>query len=59
MRYKSTKIELNEHYVKEFFAIFPITINKETRWLEVVKVERYWTYGTHTGRYMVNVKFKN
>lgn len=31
--------------VIEYFALFPISINGEVRWLEKVKVQGYWYIG--------------
>ena len=37
------RVEWGEEVIRTKFAFFPITINKETRWLERVKVAgHYW-----------------
>ena len=41
MRFKSKK-KHNQIILKKWFAIFPVKINEETRWLEFVKVRGYY-----------------
>lgn len=44
MRVKYKKpTQLGETRIKTFFAIFPITIGTETRWLEKVTVEQEYS----------------
>jgi hypothetical protein len=35
----------NQIITREYFAIFPVYVNHEWRWLERVKVEGYWWLG--------------
>jgi hypothetical protein len=36
---------------RKWFAFFPITINGETRWLEIVKVRGYYWLGLSSGNW--------
>lgn len=43
MRWHVNKINPNEPYIIEKFALFPICIQGECRWLERVKIQaHYW-----------------
>lgn len=57
MRWNKPK-ELDERY-RTFFAFLPITINGESRWLEIVRVREVYKRinfygGWYTGWYMTN-----
>jgi hypothetical protein len=45
MRFKRKPRISHEIITREWFAILPIHINDEWRWLERVKVEGYWWHG--------------
>lgn len=46
MRWRVNKINPNEPYIIEKFALFPICIQGEYRWLERVKIQaHYWIDG--------------
>ena len=71
MRFKENKD--GDTKIKKFFAIFPIKIDDETRWLEIVKVQYkfihmqshklsysgYWTYFNGIIKRWVKIKFIN
>ena len=43
MRWHTNKTKPNEPYIIEKFALFPICIKGEYRWLEQVKIQaHYW-----------------
>lgn len=42
---------------KTFFALFPVTIKDETRWLEVVKVREVYRYSSWAGYYWKRTDF--
>lgn len=44
------KIKPNEPYIIEKFALFPIRIYGETRWLERVKIRAHYWIGGISGR---------
>lgn len=50
------KIEFNKKIIITGFALFPITINNETRWLENVKVEGQYHKGLN-GVFWENHRF--
>jgi len=57
MRFKSKKID-KEIIVREWFAFFPIQIDRETRWLEFVKVRGYYWFSYDTcSWYWQNLEF--
>jgi hypothetical protein len=45
MRFKTKSKVPYQIIVREFFAILPVYVNHEWRWLERVKVEGYWWRG--------------
>ena len=48
----------NEPYIIEKFALFPIRINNEYRWLERVKIQaHYWTGEFNSKKYVEYDKF--
>lgn len=59
MRWKAKpKLQENEHQVVKKFAWRPIRIGNETRWLEMVVVERYYWIGPISGaRHWEHVRF--
>jgi len=58
MRFYNHNVVSGETRVKQFFAFFPVTIKKETRWLEKVIIEqKYSLYWDGAGWY--NEKFLN
>ena len=60
MRWKSnkTKPKPYEPYIIEKFALFPICINNEYRWLERVKIQAHcWIGGFSGTKYVEYVKF--
>ena len=44
------KIKPNEPYIIKKFAIFPIYINGEYRWLERVKIQAHYWIGSLNGK---------
>lgn len=55
MRWKINKSEIkpNEPYIIEKFALFPICINNECRWLERVKIRAHYWISLFTGKQYV------
>lgn len=47
------KPDYRDKRVKTWFAVLPVTIDRETRWLEKVTVEQYYLYGTWGNRCFV------
>jgi hypothetical protein len=48
MRWKKNPKKKRESWKKverRYFALFPVTIGDETRWLEMVTVRGHWWYG--------------
>lgn len=45
MRFKRKQKISDEIVTREWFAILPVCINDEWRWIERVKVEGYWWRG--------------
>lgn len=43
---------------RTFFALFPITIENETRWLEVVKVREEYRYSDWLGYHWLRTNFE-
>ena len=51
MRWKvNKKTKPNEPYIIEKFALFPIRINDEYRWLERVRIQAHYWIGDFSGR---------
>ena len=44
------KIKPYEPYIIEKFALFPICINDEYRWLEQVKIQAHYWIGPYSGK---------
>lgn len=40
--FKAKEPEVGDTRLDRFFLIFPITINRETRWLEMATIEYTW-----------------
>ena len=60
MRWKSNKTKPRpyEPYIVEKFALFPICINSEYRWLERVKIQAHYWIGEISGtKYIEYDKF--
>ena len=58
MRWHINKINPNEPYIIEKFALFPICIQGEYRWLERVKIQaHYWIDGDSGEKYVEYDKF--
>ena len=58
MRWNINKINPNEPYIIEKFALFPICIQGEYRWLERVKIQaHYWIDGDSGEKYVEYDKF--
>jgi hypothetical protein len=59
MRWKSNKV--NGGLTKrKFFAFLPITIKRETRWLEIVVISGVWHYCTSDNSwYFESFNFEN
>ena len=53
------KIKYNDTVIKQFFAILPVTINGETRWLENVKIRGYYWKGTSGTIYWEKTSFED
>lgn len=49
MRFKRKCIELRKVVNRTYFALLPVTIGYETRWLETVTVRGYWFIGAVSG----------
>lgn len=49
MRWTKHKYMENERHVIRKFALFPIRIGDEIRWLEFVNVVAYYWYGENSG----------
>ena len=45
-----SKIKPNEPYIIEKFALFPVCINGEYRWLERVKIQAHYWIGEFSGQ---------
>ena len=45
------KRKYNVDQIESFFALFPVTIDGETRWLEKVKIRGRWKHGLIFGYY--------
>ena len=52
------RVEIDKEVIRTKFAFFPITINKETRWLERVEIGGYYKFG-YFGIYWENNRFVN
>ena len=50
MRWNKPKPKPKEPYIIEKFALFPICINNEYRWLERVKIQAHYWIGSFSGR---------
>ena len=50
MRWNTNKAKPNEPYIIEKFALFPIGINGEYRWLEQVKIQAHYWIGEFSGK---------
>lgn len=61
MRFYKPKLETKR--IHKWFALFPVTIDNETRWLERVEVEQIYIKTTtpsgEPGRNWYNLKFVN
>ena len=58
MRWHVNKINPDEPYIIEKFALFPICIQGEYRWLERVKIQaHYWIDGDSGEKYVEYDKF--
>lgn len=54
------KREVGKTTTRRFFAILPVTIGNETRWLETVKVRGYYWRGAYSGDlYWKNLTFED
>ena len=49
MRWKVNKVKPHEPYIIEKFALFPICIQGEYRWLERVKIQAHYWIGEFSG----------
>lgn len=49
MKFIQPERKQGEIFVKPFFAFIPVTIGRETRWLENVAVEYEWTVVENVG----------
>jgi hypothetical protein len=56
MRYQIQK-KPRQLIVRSWFAIFPVTIGTERRWLEKVNVEGYYWVGASGATWWVNERF--
>ena len=57
-----TRPKPNEKRTRKWFALLPVTLNYETRWLETVEVEQTYIdiWNGETGEYWwYNAKFLN
>lgn len=58
MRWNVNKAKPNEPYIIEKFALFPICIRGEYRWLERVKIQVRYSVGDYSGyKYVKYEKF--
>lgn len=58
MRWHTNKTKPNEPYIIEKFALFPICIKGEYRWLERVKIQaHYWIDDCNSEKYVEYDKF--
>lgn len=58
MRWNVNKIKPNEPYIIEKFALFPICVQGEYRWLERVKIQaHYWICEFSGDKYVEYDKF--
>ncbi len=49
---------LNQQKIVSYFALFPVTIEGETRWLEKVTILKEWYKGGDFGEWCwTNIKF--
>lgn len=55
MRFKGKKH--NEQIIRTWFAIFPININGDKRWLEIVKVKGYYWLGNSGNWWWESLEF--
>jgi len=46
-----------ERTIRKWFALFPINIKGDKRWLEIVHVEGYWWEGAVTGWHWKSERF--
>ena len=58
MRWKVNKVKPDEPYIIEKFALFPICVQGEYRWLERVKIQaHYWISEFSGDKYVEYDKF--
>lgn len=58
MRFLKSKYRPYEEHIITKFAWLPICIGRETRWLEKVRIKRYYWIGCISGRmHWENVEF--
>ena len=60
MRFKKKFIQQLDKRTITYFAFFPVTILRETRWLEMVRVVQFWGDGESLGPSgWINLRFED